>query len=315
MKQRLRDVAWWRGIDLQVEDFVKSCTACIESNKSGSNIATPPLQPISYPARPWQKLALDIVGELHGLPDNHRFLMVLVDLHSKWPEIRATSSITTSSVRDFLAECFTRWGLPEEIITDNGRQFISHDFERFLSEHCVKHLKTSLYHPQANGAVERFNRVVKDCLKVSRAEGTQPKEALRAMLAAYRATAHHTTGVSPAELMLGRKMVLPLDILKPRPNKHVQFADPTPRVVQQQRKQKVYADFKRRAKPTLLQAGDWVRVRIQVRDSKLAKTWSEPKRITRMLGTATALLDDGNRWNARQLRLEKAPDEDSDTSG
>jgi len=239
MKQRLRDTAWWPGIDIQVKNFVKSCVACIESNKSGSNIAKPPLQSIAYPERPWQKLALDIVGELHGLPDSHRYLMVLVDLHSKWPEIRLTSGITTSNVRDFFAKCFTRWGLPEEIITDNGRQFISLEFEEFLKQHGIKHLKTSLYHPQANGAIERFNRVVKDCLKVSHAEGTQPKDALRAMLASYRATAHATTGVSPAELMLGRKMILPLDVLRPKPQKRVHFADPTPRVAKQQQKQKI----------------------------------------------------------------------------
>ena len=99
MKQRLRDTAWWPGIDAEVECYVKACTACIESNKSGPNLPTPPLQPIEYPSRPWQKIALDIVGELTGLPDHHRYLMVLVDLHSKWPEIRATSTITTSAVR------------------------------------------------------------------------------------------------------------------------------------------------------------------------------------------------------------------------
>ena len=234
--------------------------------------------------------------------------MVLIDLHSKWPEIRATSTITTSAIRDFLADCFTRWGLPEQIITDNGRQFISSEFEAFLLQHGIRHCKTSFYHPQANGAVERFNRVVKDCLKTSRADDTPPKEALRAMLASYRATAHATTGVSPAELMLGRKLVLPLDVLRSKPPKQVSFGDPAVSVRQKQLKQKSYADFKRRARPFPLHAGDWVRVRVQVRDSKLAKSWSEPKLIKKMLGPATVLLEDGTRWNACQLRLDRSPE-------
>lgn len=162
--------------------------------------------------------------------------MVLVDLHSKWPEIRATSTITTSAVRDFLADCFCRWGLPEELITDNGRQFVSHEFEAFLEQHGIRHRTTAFYHPQANGAVERFTRVVKDCLKTARAEDTPPKKALPAMLAAYRVTLHATTGLSPAELMFKRKLILPLEVLKSKPRRHVRFTNPNPRVEEQQRK-------------------------------------------------------------------------------
>ena len=315
MKQRLRDTAWWPGLDHEVEQFVKTCTACIESNKSGTNLPTPPLQPIPYPSRPWQKIALDIVGELTGVPDQYRYLIVLIDLHSKWPEVRPTHTITTAAIRDFLAECFTRWGMPEEIITDNGRQFVSHEFDKFLQQHGIRHCRTALYHPQSNGAVERFNRVVKDCLKTARASETPPRDALRAMLAAYRATPHATTGLSPAELMLGRKLLLPLDILKSRPPKEVHFEAPTQRVRDKQLKQKRYADLHRRARPPQLKAGDWVRVRVQVRHSKLDKTWSEPQRIKQMLGPATALLQDGSRWNCKQLRLDRQPDPDDDGDG
>ena len=205
--------------------------------------------------------------------------------------------------------------MPEELITDNGRQFISREFEEFLAQHGIRHRRTAFYHPQANGEVERFNRVVKDCLKTARADDTPPKEALRSMLAAYRATPQATTGRSPTELMCGRKMVLPLEVLKSKPRTHVHFTDPTPRVEKQQRKQKQYADEKRRAQPSQLSAGDWVRVRVQVRNSKLDKSWSEPKRIKQMIGESTALLEDGTRWNALQLRLDRDPHPEDDDDG
>ena len=315
MKQRLRDTVWWPGIDGAAERHVKECTACIVSNKAGTNVPTPPLQPLEYPARPWQKVALDIVGELKGLPENHRYLLVLIDLHSKWPEIRATASITTSAVREFLADCFARWGLPDEIITDNGRQFVSQEFERFLQQHGVKHCKTALYHPQANGAVERFNRVIKDCLKTARVDEVSPKTALRAMITAYRATPHATTGITPAELMIGRKVRSTLDVLKPTIKKHVRLNKSTQRVHIQQQRQKRNADEKRHARPALLKAGEWVRVRIQKRDSKLAEYWSEPRRIERMIGPSTALFSDGTRWNACQLRRDCGPEEEDDEDG
>ena len=127
------------------------------------------------------------------------------------------------------------------------------------------------------------------------------------MLAVYRATPHATTGRSPSELMCGRKIVLPLEVLRSKPQTRVHFADPTARVEEQQRKQKRYADEKRRALPSLLAARDWVSVRVQVRTSKLDKSWSEPKRIKKMIGESTALLEDGTRWNARQLRIDRDP--------
>ena len=267
MKQRLRDTAWWPGVDRAAAQHVKVCTACIVSNKAGTNVPTPPLQLVEYPARPWQKVALDIVGELKWLPENHRYLLVLVDLHSKWPEIRATATITSNVVKEFLADCFARWGLPEQIQTDNERQFVSQEFQEFLLQHGVWHCKTALYHPQANGAVEQFNRVVKDILKTARGDDTLPKTALRAMLAAYRTTPHATTGVTPAELMLGRKIRSTLDLLNQKRLKKVRLADTTTRVEQQQRRQKRYADESRNARPVQLTSGHWVRVRVQVRDS------------------------------------------------
>ena len=161
MKQRLRYTAWWPKVDRATEQHVKVCTACIVSNKAGTKVPTPPLQLVEYRARRWQKVALDIVYELTGLPENQRYLLVLFDLHSKWPEIRGTAAITRNVVKEFLADCFARWGLTKEIKTDNGRQFVSHEFETYLLQHGVKHCKTALYQLQANGAVERFNRVIR----------------------------------------------------------------------------------------------------------------------------------------------------------
>ena len=64
------------------------------------------------PARCWSTISLDIVGELHGVPPHAKYLLVLIDLHSKWPEIRAVSHITSSYVIEFLADMFARWGVP-----------------------------------------------------------------------------------------------------------------------------------------------------------------------------------------------------------
>ena len=93
-----------------------------------------------------------------------------MDYYSKWPEIAFTTDATSHSVISMLDSIFAREGLPDEIITDNGSQFVSTEFETYLSQRGIKHIRTSLYHPQANGLVERFNRVLKQTLQIATRE-------------------------------------------------------------------------------------------------------------------------------------------------
>ena len=82
--------------------------------------------------------------------------MLIVDAHSKWPEIIEMPSVTASKTIDELRKLFTAYGLPEQIVTDNGPQFIADEFSQFLKQNGVKQLKCSPYYPSANGAVERL---------------------------------------------------------------------------------------------------------------------------------------------------------------
>jgi transposase InsO family protein len=86
-------------------------------------------------------------------------------------------------------------------MTDNGKQFVSVEFERFLADCDIKHVKASLYYPQSNGLAERFNRSVKQAVRTALAEGKPVEEGVRNMLVTYRSTAQPATGVSPSKLM------------------------------------------------------------------------------------------------------------------
>ena len=313
-KSRLREAVWWPNIEKDVEQFVKSCTSCIMADKS-CRPAIPPVKPIPYPSKPWEKLSIDIIGELHGCPQSHRFVIVLIDLHSKWPEIKPVTTITSSAVITFLSDMFTRWGLPREIISDNGKQFTSREFEDFLSGLGIKHCKTALYHPQSNGAVERFNRVLKEGLRGGKSSNQPIEVTLRSILASYLSIPHSTTGVSPAELMIGRQLRTPLDLLtlshKPR---RVRFEDEQirERVQHKQEQYKSNADRRHHAHSTHLQASDQVRVHTPVRASKLDPAYSVPKTIISKPNTDTARLDDGTTWNAAAL-LPVQPEDFDDT--
>nr|XP_054770903.1 uncharacterized protein K02A2.6-like [Lytechinus pictus] len=143
----------------------------------------------------------------------------------------ANTGICTSTVSKFtlrtdhqalnnLVEHFRIWTPPsastdESITTDNVPQFTSEQFRRILAVNGIQHRLTTRYNPQSNGGVERFNRVIKESLKANLADGMTFDKAIQTLLRTYRSTPHSLTGKTPAELMLGRNLRMPFNILKP----------------------------------------------------------------------------------------------------
>ena len=150
------------------------------------------------------------MGELHGAPQNYRYLIVVHDLCSKWPEVCPTSQIGTEQIVGFLEDLFARWRFSSTIGTDNGPQFSSGQFETFLQAKGIRHVRTAYYHSQFNGGVERFNQVLKQGFRAYLSENVSFPEALRKILMNYRATPHALTRMSPAELMIRRQLRSPL---------------------------------------------------------------------------------------------------------
>ncbi|XP_062509123.1 uncharacterized protein K02A2.6-like [Corticium candelabrum] len=213
-KQKCRTSVWWPGIDKQIQDHVRSCAACIQGGKSIKPTKSP-LNPVKWPKQPWQKLKIVIVGEIHGAPSTHKYIIVVHDLHCKWPEIHPCSHVNSQRVFSFLCDLFTRWGLSEVIILDNDPPFRSHEFTSFLANKGIKHSTTAFYHPQSNRGVERFNQTPKQGLGTHRAQGLTFDQALQETLLNYRSLRHFTTGYAPSQLMIRRQFRLPLSILQP----------------------------------------------------------------------------------------------------
>ena len=194
------------------------------------------------------------------------------------------------------------------MVTDNGPQFVSAEFAVFLEERGIKHIRTALYHPEANGGVERLNQSLKNGIRAHLADGLPFSAALLSTLLHYRATPHSTTGSSPALLMMGRELQLPLSRLR-APAAATPAAAPSQstRVADAQRRMKQRFDRRRRVKTPPFSAGDWVRIRRPNRDHKLLSFWSTPIKVAAQLGPATFLLADGSRWHASRLRKVMAP--------
>ena len=198
-KQRLRSKVWWPGIDSDIERRCKICHGC----QLVSRPCVPePLRRTRLPKRPWQTPAVDMLGPS---PSGH-YLLVLVDYFSRFVEVSIMKSVTSELVIRELEKIFAVHGNPESLKTDNGSQFISNECSSFLKENDIYHLTSTPFWLQANGEVERQNRSLLKAIKIAHVETKDWKREMLKFLQAYRSTPHSTTGVSPAELLLTRKI-------------------------------------------------------------------------------------------------------------
>ena len=106
------------------------------------------------------------------------------------------------------------YGLPNQLVTDNGSQFISDGFTKFVKSNGIVHIRTAVAHPAMNGLVERFNQTFKSSLRDMRTTFDDMNLILNAFLLQYRNTPHATTGETPSKLFLLRTLRTKLDLVK-----------------------------------------------------------------------------------------------------
>ncbi|XP_043246354.1 uncharacterized protein K02A2.6-like isoform X1 [Amphibalanus amphitrite] len=201
MKSLARSIVWWPGIDAQIERVVQNCSPCQQSRPKPPHAE---LHPWAWPSRPWSRIHCDFAEPVRG-----KYVFCMVDAHSKWVEAEVLPSTASAPVIACLRRVFARWGLPDMLVSDNATTFTSDEFQRFLAGNRVCHRTIEPRHSQGNGLAERVVKEVK--LVLQRDAGDGWELALSKWLLRQRTTPHSTTTVTPAELMLGRKLKTRLD--------------------------------------------------------------------------------------------------------
>ena len=165
---------------------------------------------------PFKRVAVDLIGPIHPPSEQgHRYILTLVDYATRYPDAAPLKSISTEAVAEALVDMYSRLGVPEEILSDLGTQFVSECMQEVSRLLSIKQLSTTPYHPMCNGLVEKFNGSLKSMLKKLCSE--QPKQwhrYINALLFAYREVPQGSTGFSPFELLFGRTVRGPMMILK-----------------------------------------------------------------------------------------------------
>ncbi|XP_018395972.1 PREDICTED: uncharacterized protein K02A2.6-like, partial [Cyphomyrmex costatus] len=208
MKALARNYVWWQGIDLEIEKTVRSCKEC---SRVQNNPKPAPLHHWEPTEEAFERIHMDFAGPFAG----YNFL-VCVDAHTKWPEVYVMNNITASSTIGKCREIFARFGIPRMLVTDNGRTFISQDFQNFIKANGIIHRLTAPYHPATNGAAERFVQTLKQWLRKTNLEKENVKCSVQKFLFHYRITPFPELKQSPAEIMFGRKLRNRLDLLSPK---------------------------------------------------------------------------------------------------
>ena len=320
---------FWPGLRQDVIRFCRSCDVCQRTVKRGS-VKKVPLGSMPLIDTPFKRVAVDIVGPIAPPSEaGHRYILTLVDYATRYPEAVALKKITTEAVAEALLDIYSRVGILEEVLTDQGTQFMSECMQEVSRLLSIKGLTSTPYHPICNGLVERWNGTLKSMLK--RLCQDQPKQwhrLINPVLFAYREVPQGSTGFSPFQLLYGRLVRGPGTILKELWTKEVTKEVNIPEVKSSyeyvtelrerledslklaqeelEKSQKRYKrHYDRKAKPRRLEVGDRVLILLPTDSNKLLMQWRGPYTVESRVGANDYRVKMGSKTKTYHVNMLK----------
>ena len=201
----------WPRMSVDVKKLCQQCMQCQKASRA--RVGKAPLQPLPVLDVPFSKLAFDLVGPLPRTRSGYRYVLTSICLASKYPEAIPLKRVDVESVAEGLCEVFSRTGIPAHILTDQGSVFTSKLVKQLCQTLGIKHVKSSPYHPESNGCLERWHSTLKATLRKHQEKYSNWDKLLKYILFACRSAPHANTGYSPFELVFGRQLRGPLDVV------------------------------------------------------------------------------------------------------
>ena len=324
---KVKERFYWPGHSTDVKTWCQCCPACT-TRKTPAPRNRAPLQSVKV-GYPMQMVAVDILGPLLESDTGNSYILVATDYFTRWVEAYPIPNQEAVTVAKKLTdELFFRFGPPDQLHSDQGRQFES----ELLAEVCrllgIHKTRTTPYHPQGDGLMERFNRTLLDMLaNTAKDHPFQWEQHIRSVCMAYNSSVQTTTGYSPFYLMFGRKPRLPVDLSlgtsQPKPSCHAEYAQEMQKsfseahsmvrdkMSAQLDQQKDVYDKRCHGQP--YDIGDLVWLHSTVvpkgRQKKLHHPWIGPFQVIKKISDVTYRIQDPNRRSRRHVvhfnRLKK----------
>jgi len=195
-----------------IQTYIRECDVCQRVKSTNKNIRAPlkPLRPIL----PLELLTTDLSGALPETERKNKYVLVVCDHMTKFVQMYALQETSAPTVANKLVEFMCQFGMSDNILSDQGRNYQSILLEAVYELLDVKRLRTTAYHPECDGLSERFMRTLKAMLASLVNEWQTNWDLLLPQLAfAYNTSVHNTTKQTPFELMFGRKPKIPIDLV------------------------------------------------------------------------------------------------------
>ncbi|KAK3086157.1 hypothetical protein FSP39_014434 [Pinctada imbricata] len=210
---KVKQKFYWPGMDRDVRKWCASCELCAKRKRHGKTPRAP--MQITGAGEPGERVAMDILGPLPVTHKGNKYILVIQDYFTKWAEAVPLPDMEAKTIAQaFIDNFVTKFGVPRVLHTDQGRQFESRLFKQLCEILGINKTRTSPYHPQSDGMVERMNRTIENML-ATYVDANQRNwdEHLQLVCMAYRAAEHESSGYTPNFLTFGREVVLPIELI------------------------------------------------------------------------------------------------------
>ena len=283
----LRPHFYWPCMARDCMTYIKACEKCQAMDKS---LPRPPVMTQrEVVTKPFHDVAIDIVGPFPTAKGGLKFMMTCVDTASRWPEAFPIRSTTSRTIIGCLTQIFTRWGFPVKLTSDNGPQFTSSTFTKWLRDKGITHARATPYHPQANGIVERLHHTLNGVIAKTIACKGDWAAVLPMALFFLRCMPTTSTGISPFLLTHGWEPSNPIQLLyKSWVDGELGGVDLSEWVLEQAtlrliENSKYRADmYNKKARDRQFTVGDKVWVRCPGLDHKLRESWVGPGTVVKV---------------------------------
>ena len=224
---KIRMKFYWPKLRDDVKVWCAQCDVCA-ARKGPSRKIKAPLATYVV-GLPMERVAIHVLGPLPVSESGNRYILIAMDYFTKWPEAYALPNQEAETVAKVLVDQFvSRFGTPAQLHSDQGRNFESQVFTEMCKLLGIEKTRTTPLHPQSDGMVERYNRTLEHQIAMFVNENQKDwDQHISLLLMAYRTATHESTGLTPAKLMMGRELRVPLDLLMGTPPELKQISKPS----------------------------------------------------------------------------------------